>query len=129
MLYLSKPFNNNFSRLFGLDTFFNDMLEYNNIEHTTDIKETDNNIIFKTVLPGFNKDDIKMSVEDSVLTINAKYSDKTDKNNWLKEEYNKSYSLPQKVDIDKISAVLENGILTITLPFNEKAKPKQISIN
>lgn len=130
MFYLTFPRR---SRLFDLDTVFNELLDWSTppartIPSNTDVKETDKELTLRTTLPGFSKDEVNISVDEGILKITAKHADKKDKDNWLKEEYSNSYYLPDKINVEKISANLENGILTITLPYNEKSKPQSISI-
>jgi HSP20 family protein len=117
MFYFQFP---SFTKSF--ENFFN----YNTTEEVdTDLKETEKELTLKTVLAGFSKEEVTISINKSTLKITAKH---TKKDTWLKEEYNKSYIIPEKVDTDKISVTLENGILTIILPYQEKEQSKTITI-
>ena len=68
-------------------------------------------------IPGFKKDDIKISLEDSIYLViegsNTKYGD-----------FERSYSIPEDGDEEKIEAKVENGILTISFPQKVKKKSK-----
>jgi len=86
-------------------------------------------------LPGVSKEDIELNFEKDILNVKAEkkcgYDDKTVKRSTTSRNYDtikKSYKFPTAVDKGKIEAVHENGILTITLPKTEEAKPQSIKI-
>jgi HSP20 family protein len=86
-------------------------------------------------LPGMNKEDVKVLVEDGVLTISGERKTETEKNeaNYLRSElsygsFSRSFTLPDHLDTDKIAADYRNGILTVTIPKLEKAKPKEVKV-
>ncbi len=86
-------------------------------------------------LPGMNKEDVKVLVEDGVLTISGERKTETEKNeaNYLRSElsygsFSRSFTLPDHLDTDKIAADYINGILTVTIPKLEKAKPKEVKV-
>ncbi len=92
-------------------------------------------IVVRAELPGLKRDDINISVTGNILTISGER--KTDSSIKGEEYYrselpygkfSRSITLPVPVDADKINATFENGILEITLPKSEKAKPKKIEI-
>jgi HSP20 family protein len=101
-----------------------------------DIVEDKDKVLVKIDLPGIEKDDIKVSVEENILTIKGERKAE-------KEEQDKSYhhvervygsfcrsfSLPSKVDAQSIRADYKNGVLSIDLPKAEEVKPKEIPIN
>ncbi len=99
-----------------------------------DVAETDKNYLFELMLPGFNKNDIKIDVKNASLIITAERKEKY--NNYLKKEsfygkYKKLIPLPNKnVNIDSIEAKYENGVLKLILPKKEitSTKQKQIEI-
>lgn len=100
-----------------------------------DIAEHDNEYVVKVELPGVSKDDVKITIESNVLTIRGeKKQDRETKNdNYHRVErmygsFQRSFTLPSTVRNDKIDAVYKDGILTITLPKAEEAKPKQIEV-
>ncbi|RKY60288.1 MAG: Hsp20/alpha crystallin family protein [Candidatus Latescibacterota bacterium] len=100
-----------------------------------DVAETDDAVVVTAELPGMEKDDIKVSIENNVLTISGeKKQEKEEKDrtyHWSERVYgrfSRSFTLPARVDANKVKAVYKNGVLTLTLPKVEEAKPKQIEI-
>lgn len=100
-----------------------------------DIAEHDNEYVVKVELPGVSKDDVKVTLESNILTIRGekKREKETEKDNYHRMErmygsFQRSFTLPSTVRADKIDAVYKDGILTITLPKAEEAKPKQIEV-
>lgn len=93
-----------------LDKIFRDLLNYEAYETAmkTNIYENDNGYLFEIALPGFNKKDISVNLENNFLTIEAKKNE----NSSIK----RSFVIDYKVIEDKISASYENGILRITMP-------------
>jgi HSP20 family protein len=89
----------------------------------------------KVELPGVNKNDVKITVHDDVLTIRGEKKQEEEKKgkNYHRVErsygsFQRSFTLPSSVKGDKIEAVYDNGILAITLPKVEEAKPKEIEV-
>src|SRR5690606_39698597 len=79
-------------------------------------------------LPGIGREDIKVAVVDDTLTVEAARKLKGDD----KEEsflVSRSVSLPDSVRSEGITATLENGVLTVTLPKREEAKPRKINVS
>ena len=101
-----------------------------------DISETEDAIEVMAEVPGMKKEDIKISIQDNVLTLKGekKQEEKeTRGKNFHRVErsygfFERSFSLPVSLKTDKIKASYKEGILTITLPKSEEAKPKGISI-
>lgn len=99
-----------------------------------DIKETDDHITVEVDLPGVNLDDIKATVEHGVLTIEAERRPAgTERVAYHLVErchgkYVRSFVLPAEVDAGGIAAQYCNGVLVITLPKREEAKPRAIAI-
>jgi HSP20 family protein len=101
-----------------------------------DVYEDKDNIIVKADLPGLTKDDIEISLQDNVLTLRGekKRDSEVKEENYYRLErsygtFNRSFELPTSVDASKIEATFKNGVLQITLPKTEEAKPKKIKIN
>lgn len=101
-----------------------------------DISESDDGITVTAEVPGMKKEDIKVSIQDNVLTLSGeKKQEKEDKDrNYHRIEgafgvFERSFSLPVAVRPDKVKAAYKDGILTITLPKSEEAKPKEISVS
>ena len=100
-----------------------------------DVEERDDEYQVKVELPGVNKDDVKITMQDNVLTIRGeKKQEKESKNsNYHRVErsygsFQRSFTLPTSVKHDKIEASYKEGILTIGLPEAEDAKPKHIEV-
>ena len=100
-----------------------------------DIAERDNEYVVKVDLPGVEKDDVKITLVSGVLTIRGEKKQenesKTGSFHRIERSYGsfqRSFTLPSSVRNDGIDAVYKDGILTITLPKAEEAKPKQIEV-
>ena len=100
-----------------------------------DIYEQDNNIVIKTELPGLDPKDVDIRLDNNVLTIKGerKLDNEVKKENYHRVErsygaFTRSFTLPNTVDPNSIKAEFKDGLLRITLPKREEAKPKQIQI-
>jgi HSP20 family protein len=101
-----------------------------------DIYEQDHNIVIKAELPGVDPKDVDIRMENNVLTIKGerKLDNEVKKENYHRVEraygvFTRSFTLPSVVDPGSIKAEFKDGVLRITLPKREEAKPKQIQIN
>ena len=100
-----------------------------------DMYQTDDEVVVKVALPGFKADEVQINVTGDVLTLRGemKHEDEKKEKAWhLREQrwgsFERSVALPTNVVADRASADFENGILTITLPKAEEAKPRTISV-
>lgn len=100
-----------------------------------DITENKEVVRITTELPGVRPEDVKLSVENSILTIRGEkrstHEEKTDRMHRYERQYGsfeRTFSLPSTVDVERIEARYDNGVLTVELPKVEKAKPRQIEI-
>jgi HSP20 family protein len=100
-----------------------------------DIYETENEIVVKAELPEVKKEDVKVSVENNILTIHGerKISEETKRENYHRlersyGEFTRSFTLPSFVDTGKINAEFKDGMLRVTMPKREEAKPKQVEV-
>jgi len=100
-----------------------------------DVIETANDIIVECELPGLDEKDLDVSITSNVLTIKGKKKDEKEekKGKYYRKEswsgrFQRTVSLPGSVNAENIKAELKNGILNITLPKKEEAKPKQITV-
>lgn len=100
-----------------------------------DIYQDADNVVAVVELPGMQKDQIEISLLDGMLTISGEHKEKTvngDKaarTERLAGKFRRSVSLPTRVDAKAVRADYKDGILTVTLPKAEEAKPKQIKVN
>ena len=100
-----------------------------------DIYETEGEIVVQAELPGMDRTDITLHLENNVLTIRGdrKFQKETREDNYHRIErsyggFSRSFSIPTTVDEDKIRADYKEGVLKVALPKKEQAKPKQIQI-
>ncbi len=100
-----------------------------------DIEEHEDNFVIKASVPGFLPEDIKIQVEDGILTIRAEHhgDEEQEREGWyLRErftgEVERQLRLGKNVNGENIEAELEHGVLTLTLPKVEEAKPKLIEV-
>ncbi len=100
-----------------------------------DIYETDKELVLKVELPDVKKEDVDVTLENNVLTLRGerKFEDKTQRENYHRVErqygeFMRSFTIPTFVDATKINAEFKDGVLTVTLPKHEEARPKQISV-
>ena len=99
-----------------------------------DVYEDKDNVFVRAELPGMKKDEIDISLHEGVLTLSGERKPEYDKAEAHRVErfagrFQRSISLPSPVDAAKVRATYKDGILAITLPKAEEAKPKQIAIN
>jgi HSP20 family protein len=100
-----------------------------------DIYETDKEIVVKAELPGLKKEDVFVSLENNVLMIRGerKFEEDVKRENYHRVErtygeFLRSFTLPTFIDANKILAEFKDGLLMVTLPKREEAKPKQIEV-
>lgn len=129
--------SNVFDDFFGDEFFFNGGREI--VRHQwpkVDIVENDNDYMVHADLPGLDKKDITISVEDGVLTISGeKKLEKKDRKKGRYYYYERSYgnfcrsfALPENIDEKNIAANYKNGLLELSIKKTEKAKPKAIEV-
>jgi HSP20 family protein len=95
------------------------------------IIETDESFKLEIAVPGMKKEDFKINIENDMLTVSSEAKESNNEKNkkYTRREFSyssfmRSFTLPEMVDSEKISAVYENGVMTIELPKKEEAKPK-----
>lgn len=100
-----------------------------------DIFEEPNAIRIMLEVPGVSPDDVKISLENNVLTINGTKQQATEqrtervhRDERVYGAFERSFTLPATVDANAIKATYEHGVLTVTLPKVEKARPRQIEV-
>jgi len=100
-----------------------------------DLSETEGQVVVKAALPGIQPEDVDISVSDGVLTIKGetKSEEKSEGGNYHRREirygaFSRSIALPAEVNDVKAEAEFQDGVLTVTLPKAEEARPKQIKV-
>ncbi len=99
---------------------------------SVNIKETSEGFEVEVAAPGFDKNDFNIEVDNDVLTISSekqeeqevKEDEKFTKREFNYQSFTRSFTLPETVNGDKITAKYDNGILKINIPKKEEAKPK-----
>lgn len=121
-----------------MDEFINtnwniNSMEYSNLNPAVNIKESDKSYCLDVAAPGLNKDNIEVSYENKILSIEVVNSNKD-----LNTEYNRfefdynsfkrSFKLPDSIELSKIDASYLNGVLSISLPKKKEAQtqPKKL---
>jgi HSP20 family protein len=102
---------------------------------TVDISETDGEYVIKAELPDVKKEDVKITLEDGVLTLTGERrqekEEKSTKYHRVERSYGsfvRSFSLPDLIDETKVKAEYRDGMLNLHLPKSEKAKPRAIEV-
>jgi HSP20 family protein len=100
-----------------------------------DVRETKNSLELQAELAGIDPKDVDVSVENGVLTVKGfrRFEKATEGETYHRVErsfgsFERSFTLPTNVDPEKINAVYRHGVLHLSLPKKEEAKPKAISI-
>ncbi|UCG16853.1 MAG: Hsp20/alpha crystallin family protein [Phycisphaerales bacterium] len=100
-----------------------------------DVREDEEQYVIEADLPGVERENVEITLEDGVLTIEAKHgSDAEDKceGYCVRERrfgsFARSFRVPNEVDADNIKADLKNGVLSVTLPKSERAKVKKVQV-
>ena len=101
-----------------------------------DITEDEKEYLIKAELPEMKREDVKVTVENGVLTISGerKFEKEEKKRKYHRVErgygtFMRSFTLPDDADASKVKAEFKNGLLTVRVPKSEQAKPKQIEVN
>ncbi|EEF57572.1 Hsp20/alpha crystallin family protein [Pedosphaera parvula] len=137
-----------FGKLFGLrnelerlfDVPFSELAQGSNLlsiwNPAIDVYEDKDNVTVKAELPGMKKEEIEVSLHDGALVISGerKSEEKFENAETYRAErfvgrFHRTVTLPSSVKGDQVKAQYKDGILTITLPKAEEAKPKQIEVN
>lgn len=119
---------------------FFDMTDWDDFQGSTRINlyENGDNVTVELEAPGYTKDDIKVNLENGILTVSGRINKESkeedkDKKYYRKEintmSFSRSIEIPYLVDPGKTEAKFKDGMLTITMPKQENAKPKQIEVN
>ncbi|MBS1872511.1 MAG: Hsp20/alpha crystallin family protein [Acidobacteria bacterium] len=100
-----------------------------------DILETENELLLKADLPGVEMKDIDIQMENGTLTLRGerKYENQKTEGGYHRIErsygsFARYFTLPETVNVEAVKAEFKNGVLTVTLPKKELAKPRQIKV-
>ncbi len=138
-----EPFRGVASLQDQVNRLFNDVFERTGEDSSlsawapaVDIYETEHELVVKTDLPEVDPKALDIRVENDILTIRGerKFEKKVKEENYLRVErsfgsFGRSFTLANTVNPDAIKAEYENGVLTLSIPKREEAKPKQIKVN
>ncbi len=122
-----------------MDRVFHDMDDHYGYAATTtlpgaNLVDTGESFVVTAEVPGLKENDLKLSVHQNVLTLSGERADDTPEGYSVHRKerrpvkFSRSFSLTAEVDAEKVHAGLKNGLLTVTLPKQPAALPKQISI-
>lgn len=127
---LNRVFDDFFPGFFG-----NSELPTVTFRPTVDIVEQEDKVIVKADMPGLDKGDVKVVVNDGLLTIEGTRKEARDesKKGFVRCErfvgtFSRSFNLPAWADASKLSANYKNGVLEVTIPKTEAARPKEVEI-
>lgn len=127
---VNRLFDSNFTGFRRDDGLFNGWAP------ALDVYQDKDHVFVKAELPGLKKEEIQISLHDGVLSISGerKREEETKKGENFRSErffgrFHRSVALPTAVDANKVNASYKDGILTVTLPKAEEAKPKQIEVS
>lgn len=100
-----------------------------------DIAETDAAYVIKAEIPGVRKEDVKITVDNGILTISGERKEEKEEKDKkfhrverIYGSFSRSFTLPDNVDESKIDAEFKDGVLTLTIPKTEKAKPRAVEV-
>ena len=131
---------NRFNRLFD-DSFFrvgqmDDDAGMGLWNPAVDLYEKDDHFMIKAELPGVDKKDIKIDLQDRLLTLSGErtYDNEVKEENYYRRErsygkFQRAFTLPADVDSDKIKAEFKDGVLQIEVPKPEEKKAKQVTVH
>lgn len=101
-----------------------------------DIQRTEKGLVLTAEVPGLNEEDINLEYENGVLTLSGEKKikqDRSEENQLVREisygKFMRTFRLGKEIEQEELKANLDNGLLTVTLPFAEKEKAKRIPIN
>jgi HSP20 family protein len=129
------PLGRLFERLGVLPLAFEEALPLATWTPVCDIYETAKEIVLKLEIPGIKKEDVKISLENNLLTIHGerKFEEEVKKEDFHRVERNygeflRNFTLPAFIDSAHILAEFKEGLLTVSLPKREEARPKMIEV-
>lgn len=133
---VDKIFQDNLSRFFDDELWGFRGLD-RNVTVPVNVRQTGNSYELELIAPGLKKEDFKINVNGDMLTISFEQEEENNQQNkeqgWLRKEYklrsfSRSFNLDDTVDVNKVEAKYSDGILHLSLPIKEGAKPISRSI-
>ena len=104
----------------------------NYFQPATDVKESKDDLVLKFDMPGVAGDQVELTVEKGTLTVTGHARQEEPGNAIYREthvgDYRRGFSISETMDSENIKAEMKAGVLTVTIPKKEKAKPKRIEI-
>ena len=134
LLVKPEPFTREIDRVF--DAFFGQTDQGRRWVPPMDLVEAEDHFVLKADLPGLAESDVKLEVQDGTLTISGerKAEHEEREKGWYRIErsfgsFSRSLTLPDGVDLDRIEASFNDGVLEVRIPKPEERKPQRISIS
>lgn len=137
-----EPFRSNVGLESQVNRIFNELFDRSQESNLTawapavDIVESEHELVVKADLPDVKPEELDIRVENNILTIRGerKFEKKVDEKNYLRVErsygsFARSFSLANTVNSEAIKGDYKDGVLTLTIPKREEAKPKQIKVS
>ena len=130
----TDPFDVLFKNFFNNDSLFAPAQEIK-ITHPVDIYETKDGVHFEIACTGLSKEDVNVNIEGDVLRVTYEKNGESeiDVTNFIhkgiaRRSFNLGYKIASRFDLQNADAQMNNGLLTISIPFAEQAKPKALAI-
>jgi len=130
----TDPFDVLFKNFFNNDSFFAPALETKS-SHPVDIYETKEGLHFEIACTGLSKEDVNINIEGDILRITYEKDgeNEIDVTNYIhkgiaRRSFNLGYKISSRFDLQNGDAQMDNGLLLISIPFAEQAKPKALAI-
>ena len=131
----SRAISSMFDEMFSNSPLANLDLPVLNIRPSVDIIEEEDKVTLKADMPGLDKNDIKVVVNDGLLTIEGNRNETREERGkgFTRTErfmgtFSRSFNLPVWADGSKVAADYKNGVLTVVIPKSEQARPKEIEV-
>lgn len=124
-------FQNNLKRFFDDDFWGGERLD-RKVNVPVNVKQTDKSYELEVIAPGLKKEDFKISLNGDMLTISFEHqeanSEQSENEHWVHKEYrlrsfSRTFNLDDTIDVNKVTAKYNDGILQLNLPIKEDAKP------
>jgi HSP20 family protein len=111
------------------DRNFYNSTERSGMVPAVNIREREDHFLLELAAPGMKKDDFKIKLDNNVLTISSEQKEESEetkekftRKEFFYQSFSRSFTLPKSVDLDKIKADYNNGVLSLNMPKREEAK-------